>query len=216
MARAVRAGRRMSGGQPVVTYSLIAISVIVFVLNEVSSGALNVTLTYYPFLTLLAPWTMFTAILAHASFLHLAVNMLSLWMLGPMLEHMVGRVRFLVLYLLAGFGGSVAVLWLAPQGGVLGASGAIFGLLGALLVIQRGLGGNSTQLVVVIALNLAIGFFVSGISWQAHVGGLVTGALVAFVYLRTRTRQQRTLQAVLVAGVAVLLIVLTAARFVLA
>ena len=108
--------------------------------------------------------------------------------------------RFLTLYLIAGFGGSVAVLWLAPQSSVLGASGAIFGLLGALLVIQRGLGGNSTQLVVVIALNLAIGFFIPNVSWQAHVGGLVAGALVAFVYMRTRKRQQRVLQIMLVAA----------------
>jgi membrane associated rhomboid family serine protease len=216
MARAIRTGRRIAGGAPVATWTIIAISVIVFGLNELSGGALNPTLTYYPFLTLVAPWTMLTAILAHASFIHLAVNMLSLWVLGPMLEHMVGRLRFVVLYLIAGFGGSVAVLWLAPQGGVLGASGAIFGLLGALLVIQRGLGGNSTQLVVVIVLNLAIGFFISGISWQAHLGGLAAGALVALVYLRTRKPQQRPLQAVLVAGVALLLVLLTVVRFVLA
>nr|WP_167043916.1 rhomboid family intramembrane serine protease [Salinibacterium sp. ZJ454] len=217
MARAIRTGRRISSGAPVVTWSLIAISVIVFVLNELSSDALNQTLWYRPVLTLFAPWTMLTATVAHASFLHLAVNMLSLWVLGPMLEHMVGRARFLGLYLLAGLGGSVAVLWLSePLVPVVGASGAIFGLLGALFVIQRGLGGNSTQLVVVIVLNLAIGFFVSGISWQAHVGGLVTGALVALVYMRTRKRQQRPLQAALVAGVALLLVLLTVARFVLA
>jgi membrane associated rhomboid family serine protease len=216
MARAFRAGNRLSRTQPVVTWSIIAITVAIFLLDLVSGGGVNGWLTYYPVFTPWVPWTMLTAVLAHASIIHLAVNMLSLWVLGPMLEHMVGRIRFVALYLVAGFGGSVAVLWLAPQGGVLGASGAIFGLLGALFVIQRGLGGNSSQLVLVIALNLAIGFFVSNISWQAHLGGLVAGALVAWVFMRTRKRQQRTLQVILVAGVAVLLVLLTAVRLVLA
>jgi membrane associated rhomboid family serine protease len=133
-------------------------------------------------------------------------NMFSLYIFGPIIEQAVGRARFLALYLLAAFGGSVAVLLLSPNVVVVGASGAIFGLLGAFFVVQRRLGGNSTQLVVVIVLNLVIGFIVPGVAWQAHVGGLVVGAGVAALYLATRRRQQKSVQIAAVAGVAALLV----------
>jgi membrane associated rhomboid family serine protease len=203
--------------RPIVTWSIIGLTVVVFGLQQLTNGDLTRQLTYAPFLTLVEPWRMLTAVFAHAGIFHIALNMLSLFVLGPPLEQMLGRWRFLALYLISGFGGSVAVLWLAnPFGGVIGASGAIFGLLGALLVIQRGLGANSGQLVVILVLNLGIGFFLPGISWQAHVGGLVAGALVALIFMRTRRRDQRVLQMVLLAALVGLLIVITVLRFVLA
>ncbi|MDP3208672.1 MAG: rhomboid family intramembrane serine protease, partial [Rhodoglobus sp.] len=126
------------------------------------------------------------------------------------LERSLGRWRFLALYLISGFGGSVAVLLLAPLTAVVGASGAIFGLLGAFFVIQRKLGGNNVQLIVIIVLNLVIGFVPGlNISWQAHVGGLVAGAAVAFVFLRTRRPNQRVAQIRGVSGIAVALVVVT-------
>jgi len=88
---------------------------------------------------------------------------------------------------------------------VLGASGAIFGLFGAYFVLMRGLGGNPTQVLVVIALNLGIGFLVPGISWQAHVGGLVVGAGVAALYLVTRRRDRAWVRRAGLAGIAVAL-----------
>lgn len=206
---------RPTGGQPVVTYSLIALSVLVFILQNIPGGFGNVVTAYgvyRPVLTAVEPWTMITALFLHASILHILFNMYSLFVFGPMLEHMLGRGRFLALYLVAGFGGSVAVLLLSPGGGVLGASGAIFGLMGAFFVIQRRLGGNNAQILIVIAINLASGFFIPGISWQAHVGGLVVGCLVALIYLRTRLAAQRNLQILLVAGVALLLIAITVVR----
>ena len=115
--------------------------------------------------------------------------------------------------MVSGFGGSVAVLLLAdPLSGVLGASGAIFGLLGAFFVIQRKLGGNAVQLLVVIGLNLAMGFFVPGISWQAHLGGVVVGAVIAVIYLRTRRPAQARVQILLVAGVVATLLVASIIR----
>jgi membrane associated rhomboid family serine protease len=138
--------------------------------------------------------------------------MYSLWLVGPALERMLGRVRFLALYLISGFGGSVGVLLLAPHNeAVLGASGAIFGLFGAYFLIARRLGGNATQFLVVIVINLVVGFIPGfGIAWQAHVGGLITGLAIAFVYLETRPRQRRWAQILLTAVIAVILIVVTA------
>jgi membrane associated rhomboid family serine protease len=193
--------------RPIVTWSIIGLTVAIYLLQQLTSDYVTQLLTYYPVLTPWLPWTMLTAVLVHASIMHIALNMLSLFVLGPPLEQMLGRIRFILLYVIAGFGGSVAVLWLAPNGGVLGASGAIFGLLGALLVIQRGLGANSRQLVVILVLNLAVGFFLPGISWQAHVGGLIAGGLVALIFMRTRRRDQRTLQVLLLVGLVLLMIV---------
>lgn len=203
-SRVVRAMRR-GGSAPVVTRALMLLTALVFVLQQLVPG-LTQQLTFYPLFTPVAPWSLLTAVVAHAGFIHLGVNMLSLFLFGPTLEQMLGRVRFLALYALAGLGGSVAVMLLEPRGGVLGASGAIFGLFGAFFVIMRGLGGNTTQLLVVIALNLGLGFFVANVSWQAHLGGLLVGTLVAFVFMRTRRVQQRTAQVLLVCGIAVLLV----------
>lgn len=208
---------RATSTKPIVTWSIIAVTVVVFVLQQLTDDALTRQLTYSPILTLIEPWRMLTAVFAHAGILHIALNMLSLFVLGPPLEQMLGRWRFLALYLIAGIGGSVAVLWLGnPFGGVIGASGAIFGLLGALLVIQRGLGANSRQLVVILVLNLAVGFLLPGISWQAHVGGLIAGGLVAFIFMRTRRRDQRMLQLLLLGGLVALLVATSVLRFVLA
>lgn len=210
-SRLVRAFRP-GGTQPVVTWSLIGVTVLVFIAQQVSGGLVNAYGVYRPQLTLLLPWTPITSIFLHASVLHILFNMYSLFVFGPILEHLLGRARFLALYLIAGFGGSVAVLLMNPFGGVLGASGAIFGLMGAFFVIQRGLGGNNVQIFIVIAINLGAGFFIPGISWQAHVGGLIAGAAVAFVYLRTRRVDQRGTQIALVAAIAATLVVITVVR----
>jgi membrane associated rhomboid family serine protease len=200
---------RSGSGQPVVTYGIIGLTAIVFLLQLVTSDFVTIWLYYEPIRTAAEPWTMITALFVHAGFLHILLNMYSLYVIGPMIEMLLGRVRYLALYLISGFGGSVAVLLLAPNHGVLGASGAIFGLLGALFVIQRKLGGNTTQLFVVIAINLAIGFVIPQVSWQAHVGGLVTGALVALAFLATRNIRQRNQQILLVSGIVLALVVTT-------
>jgi membrane associated rhomboid family serine protease len=204
---------RRSSTAPVVTWSIIALCVIVFGVQYLtggpSSGAATAALLYYPPFTEFQPWRMLTALFLHGSFLHILFNMYSLLIFGPILEHALGRWRFLALYLLSGLGGSIAVLLIAPGIAVVGASGAIFGLLGAFFVIQRKLGGNSLQLVIVIGLNLVIGFVIPSIAWQAHVGGLVVGGLVAFVFLRTRAAEKRNEQLLLLFGVLVGLTVLT-------
>jgi membrane associated rhomboid family serine protease len=159
---------------------------------------------------------MMTAVFAHSpgSILHIGLNMYSLYVLGPPLERLLGRGRFIVLFLVSGFGGSVAVLLLmSPSDYVLGASGAIFGLAGAFLVLARKLGGNTTTLVILIGINLVVGFVPgTGIAWEAHIGGLVVGAALAAILLRTRRRDQRTPQIVLIVALVAALIVLTLAR----
>lgn len=199
-----------SSDRPVVTYSIIVICAVIYVLQLVSGGLVTSLLLYVPQLTYVEPWRMITALFVHSqnSFLHILFNMYALYIFGPTLEHMLGRGRFLALYLLCGFGGSVAVLDLGA-GPVVGASGAIFGLMGAYFMIQRRLGGNSTQLVIVIGLNLAIGFFLPGIAWQAHLGGLIVGGLVALIFLRTRRLDQQRTQVLLMAAVGLGLVLLT-------
>jgi membrane associated rhomboid family serine protease len=200
---------RPSSTRPVVTMSIIALCVIVYIAQVVTGGALTNDWVYLPALTASEPWRMVTALFVHASVWHILANMYSLFVIGPMLERLLGRARFLALYLLSGFGGSVAVLLIAPASAVLGASGAIFGLLGALFVIQRKLGGNMLQLVIVIGINLAIGFFLPFIAWQAHVGGLIVGAGVGVAYLQTRRPAQRNWQIGILIAITAALIAVT-------
>jgi membrane associated rhomboid family serine protease len=203
-----------STNTPVVTWSIIALCVIVYILQILPNSTVTQTLLYYPPFTYVEPWRMLTALFVHSqnSPFHLLFNMYSLFVFGPILERLLGRLRFLALYLISGFGGSVAVLLLAPQTAVVGASGAIFGLLGAFFVIQRRLGGNNIQLIIVIGLNLVIGFVIPNIAWQAHLGGLVAGAAVAFVFLRTRREDQKVIQAVMITLVVVVLVALSLVR----
>jgi membrane associated rhomboid family serine protease len=170
------------------------------------------------------PWRMITAAFLHSdqTFLHIVFNMYALWLTGPYLEALLGRVRFVLLYLLSAFGGSVFFLLLATPydeigrpdgswvGGVVGASGAVFGLFGALVVVNRRLNRDNTQIFLIILLNGAIGFFPNtNIAWQAHLGGLVTGLAVA-VALAFAPKERRGLyQGIGLAVVAVLLLALT-------
>ncbi|SDS86355.1 Membrane associated serine protease, rhomboid family [Nocardioides scoriae] len=132
-----------------------------------------------------AYWQLLTSAFTHVSLLHIGFNMLALYFLGPTLENVLGRVRFLALYLVSALAGSAAVmLFSSPNGQTLGASGAIFGLMGALAVIALKVQGQAQQVFVWIGLNLVITFTLPGISWQGHLGGLVGGAVIgaAMVY----------------------------------
>ena len=202
---------RANSSTPVVTYTIIAICVVVYISQMLSDGVVTNALFYHPALTDTQPWRMITSLFVHSpgSYLHIIFNMFSLFIIGPPLETALGRWRFLAIYLLSGLGGSVAVLLMTPTTGVLGASGAIFGLLGAFFIIQRHLGGRNMQIIVVIGINLVIGFIIPNVAWQAHVGGLVVGGIVAFVFLRTKARVKRNEQLLLLFSVFVGLVVLT-------
>jgi membrane associated rhomboid family serine protease len=132
--------------------------------------------------------------------LDIAFNMWALLIVGPAMERQLGAVRYLAVYLLSAIGGSVSFYFLAPPGTqALGASGAIFGLFGAWFVIARRLGLDARQVVFLIVVNLALGFVVPYIAWQAHVGGLVTGGVLtaAYVYAPRQHRGAAQLTATL-------------------
>jgi membrane associated rhomboid family serine protease len=125
-------------------------------------------------------WRLITAAFLHGGFLHLALNMYALFLFGPPLEAALGRVRFLALYVLSALGGSaMSYAFSAPNQPSLGASGAVFGLLGAFFIVNRRLGRDTSGLLVLVAINFAFGFIAPNIDWRAHLGGLITGALVA-------------------------------------
>ena len=132
-----------------------------------------------------APWELLTAMFTHVEIWHLGFNMLVLYTLGPQLEAVLGRARYLAVYLVSGLAGGALVLWAGSvHGGTVGASGAIFGLMGALLVLALRVHGDVRGILTWIGINFVITFLFGFISWQAHVGGFVAGLLLgaAVVY----------------------------------
>ena len=209
--RAARAWRN-SNGRPVITFGIIIVTVVVYALQFLSGGVVTAYLGLRPQLLEIVPWTPITSIFTHGGIFHLLLNMFSLFVIGRILEPALGRVRFTALYLIAGLGGSALVTWLAYGDLTVGASGSIFGMLAALVVIQRGIGGDVRQLLVILGINLVIGFFVSSISWQAHVGGILAGAAFGLIIVRTRAIKQQRLQAGLIVALAGFLVLAIAAR----
>ena len=129
-----------------------------------------------------AVWQVLTAVFTHVALMHIALNMVSLFFLGPPITAVLGRARFWAVYFLAGLAGSVTVLYLSnPHSQTLGASGAIFGLMGAFLVIARKLQSNVSQILFWLGINIVFTFTASGISWQGHIGGLIGGALATAI-----------------------------------
>ncbi len=206
--------------RPYVTFALIGICVAAFgwelargidtVANDWALSPVDVAVSnqYY---------RLVTSMFLHQSLIHIGFNMLVLWLLGPQLESVLGHVRFAVLYLVAGLGGSVAsLIFSQPYVQVspgqyaatssLGASGAIFGLMGAYLVVGRALRMDVSQVFGLIVLNLVLGFVIPNTDWRAHVGGLVVGALVGAVFAYAPVRHRVLIQA---AGVVLVLAGLT-------
>ena len=159
-------------------------------------------------------WQLLSSAFTHVELWHLAVNMLALYFLGPQLEMVLGRARFLALYVLSGLAGSVLVYWAAdPQGTTVGASGAIFGLMGALLVIAHKVGGNVQQLLMWLGLNAVITFTVPNVSWQGHLGGFLGGALIAAMLVYApRGPRRTTVQVAGLVAFAALLVVMVVLR----
>jgi len=197
--------------RPKLTMALIVINALIWLLEISPYGDYVISyFAYKPVFTAIAPWQMVTDAFLHdwQSPLHLLFNMYTLYIFGQVLEPMLGKVRFLALYLIAAFGGSVAVLLFGdPASTVVGASGAIFGMMGAYFILLRAIGQNSAQLMGLIAINLVFSFLNPGISWQAHIGGLVVGGIVAAIYAATRRVEQKAVQ---MAGLVVLIVALIA------
>lgn len=209
-ARASRTGRTVFGGsvtdgRPLATYTLIGICVVVF-LGQLASPTVTADLSFAPFLGRAQPWRFLTAAFVHSPtmYLHIAFNMYALWLMGQYLEPLLGRARYVATYLVSALGGSVGYLVLAPAltlaelqaghrgawvTGAVGASGAVFGLFGAFLVLNRRLGRSTAGIVSVIVINGVLGFVIPGIAWQAHLGGLLTGCAAAAVIAYTGGRR---------------------------
>jgi membrane associated rhomboid family serine protease len=138
---------------------------------------------------------------------HIIFNMWALVVVGPPLERMLGRVRFLAVYLVSALAGSVLFYILAhPNAQAFGASGAIFGLFGAWFVLAKRLRLDTRQVVLLIVLNLGITFFVHGIAWQAHVGGLIAGAALTAAYVYAPRANRTLIQAAATVGMLAIIV----------
>lgn len=179
------------GNPQFVTIGLLVLNVLVFIAVRTGSPQVVNDLVMVPVLVDSEPWRLLTSAFTHVQIFHIFSNLFMLWQIGPLLEQMLGRLRFLVLYLLSALGGSVAV-WLlaAPGSATLGASGAVLGLVGALLVISRARGLDVTWILGYVAVTAVLSFAIPNISWQGHLGGFVVGAAVAWIFLQTTNRRR--------------------------
>ncbi|WP_291812547.1 rhomboid family intramembrane serine protease [Cellulomonas sp.] len=192
-ARTSREGRtafggRVRGGRPVVTLTIIGLCAASYVLQLAVPGWTS-RWAFSPVAGAYEPWRFLTAAFLHSpgQVFHILFNMIALWMVGPYLESTLGRGRFATLYLVSALGGSVGAVLLAPATGtwltaMVGASGAVFGMFGAVLVVLRRTGRDAGPIIGILVLNGVLGFVLPGIAWQAHLGGLVVGALLGAAY----------------------------------
>ena len=191
-------GGRQYGAKPVVTYTLIAVNVALFFLETVSPTLQSELVLRSPAVADGDLYRLLTSAFMHYGITHLLFNMYALFVVGPPLEAWLGRLRFTALYVLSALGGSVLVYLLSPlNAATAGASGAVFGLFGAWFVVGKRLNLDVRWVIGLIVINLAFTFVIpllggQNISWQGHIGGLVTGAVVAAAYAYA-PRERRTL-----------------------
>jgi membrane associated rhomboid family serine protease len=197
--------------EPHLTYLLIAINVIAFV-AEIASGAgfdgrggtvFRNGALFGPSVEAGEWWRIVTAGFLHSGVLHLAFNMYFLYFMGQLLEPAIGRLRFALIYFVSLLGGSFGALLLSPDAVTVGASGAVFGLMGAGILVLRARGIDAMQsgLGVTLLLNLGITFLIPNISIGGHIGGLVAGGIVGYLLFEVADRSRSTVTPVLAACV---------------
>ena len=211
-ARTVPAARTRFGGVvrgdgAVVTKVLLGLNVLVFLLTLLVGPAIEQWLmlvgrsSFFTDLSGELPgvsgggyWRLVTAAFLHVEVWHLVINMISLWFLGPALERILGRLRFVGLYLVAALAGSaVAYAFTSPDTPIVGASGAIFGLFGATVVLARRMRADMSWFAGILIMNIVINvLFRSFLSWQGHLGGFVAGLAIGAV-LAYAPRDRRAL-----------------------
>ena len=222
--RTVRQGPRTFGGlEAPATVALVAINVLVYMITVYQGGgvgrpggqvfedgaligaAIRIDGDWY---------RLVSAMFLHASLLHLAFNMLALYWLGTIVEQAVGSLRFVLVYFASGLAGSAgALLFTDPFTPTVGASGAIYGIMGALLVLEyRATGSFAGQAMGLIVLNLALTFAIPNISIGGHLGGLVGGILATFALSHFREARARSLGPALVGLIAVASLVVAYVR----
>lgn len=228
--REVRRGTTVAGAtpgvRPLVVPALVVLNLLAFAATAVQAGSIAANARSALFVDwALSPgtvaagewWRLVTSGFLHIGPLHIAFNMFALWIIGRDMEMLLGRGRFLAVYLLGMLGGAAAVMVLyGPGEYVAGASGAVFGLMGGLVVALLRLRRPLNQVLGLLAVNLALGFFVPGISWQAHLGGLLAGAAATAVLVYAPPARRAPLQAGGLAAIAVVLLVVVTAGAVLA
>lgn len=169
--------------------ALVAVNVAAFLVEETNFSSIVYRFALQPVLTRHEPYRLVTAAFLHANFTHILLNMITLIIIGPAVEAAVGRTRFVVVYLLAAIGGNLLDYLVGPLNSFgLGASGAIFGLMGTYLVLARSRRWDTSVVGILIVVNLVFSFADPGIDWQAHVGGLAVGALLGWVFGQTERR----------------------------
>ena len=186
---------RSLGSDPTLTYALIALNVVAYLGSSFGGNVGNSgSLTDAGDLSRAAIasgdyWTVITSGFLHVNLFHVGSNMLALWILGTLLEPILGHLRFGLVYFVALVCGSLGVLLLGPEASV-GASGAVFGLMGAAIIVARNRGLNLMEsgLGLWLGINLLITFTIPHISIGAHIGGLIGGALAALVLLELGDR----------------------------
>lgn len=206
-------GRGPLGNTPMspTVVALVVVNVAVFLISRRNPAPSYIRFAMIPTLIHQGQWyRLVTAAFLHANIEHILFNMVTLLVIGSPVEALVGRVRFVAIYLIAGIGGSVCSYLLSPayiEG--IGASGAIFGLFGAYAVLARRHRFDTRLVLVLIVIELVISFADPGIDWRAHLGGLVVGAAVTsgFSVVRAWRPARRVAGELLVAGAT--LIVLT-------
>jgi membrane associated rhomboid family serine protease len=234
-AKTVRAARTSVGARimetrPYVTLTLVALNVLVYVITALAPGASfndpggahgDALFTRWELVPYFVKhddryYELITSAFLHASLLHIASNMLALAFVGPAVEQVLGRWRFAALYLLSALGGSAAIYAFGGQfTPTVGASGAIFGLFGACLVLYRRLGLDLQYLVGIVALNFVLTFSVHGISKLGHIGGFLTGIVAGLAIgglPSVRRRVPTPVQAGGLAGLLVLVAVVVGLR----
>ncbi len=212
---------RSPAAEPSLTYVLIGVNVAAFLATVLSGGPLFGRVLGSPIAEEGAlvgwavadgeVWRLVTSGFLHAGFAHLFLNMFVLYILGGLLEPAVGRLRFGLIYFVSLVTGSFGALLLTPDSFTVGASGAVFGLMGAAFVVMRARGVNPMEsgIGVLILLNLGITFLIPGISIGGHLGGLIGGGLAALLLfdVRERVRLSGAVAAALVATLGVLAMV---------
>jgi membrane associated rhomboid family serine protease len=193
MQRVVRRTSNIRPTDAIVTRILVALNVGVYLITVAQGSGLNTPggHLFYKW-ALFGPsvhhgdwWRLITSAFLHGSVVHIAFNMLALWWLGAPVEMVLGRVRYLGLYLVSGLAGAAGALVANPNAVTVGASGAIFGLLGAGLILEwQATGSLAGNYLTLIVLNLAISFAVPGISIGGHLGGLAGGILATLAFSR--------------------------------
>jgi len=163
---------------------------------------------FYPGVADGAWWQLITSTFLQVDVWHIGFNMVALWILGPQLELAIGRARFLALYLISGLAGSACVYWLAgEQTSTLGASGSVYGLMAALLIVAFKVGGQVQTILIWIGINVAF-TLVGGFSWQGHLGGFAGGAAIMAVLVYAPRARRTPVQ---VTGIVLITLVVLAA-----